>query len=68
MELAVLRTVLHWHEKRSDTFRSPIIPGMARVKPSERARTRVLSDDELRAVWKAAATSASASMVRLSGS
>jgi integrase len=54
MELAVLRTVLHWHEKRSDTFRSPIIPGMARVKPSERARERVLSDDELKRVWLAA--------------
>jgi len=27
---------------------------MARTKPSERARDRVLSDDELRAVWKAA--------------
>jgi integrase len=54
MELAVLRTVLHWHEKRSDTFRSPIIPGMARVKPSERARDRVLNDDELKGVWAAA--------------
>jgi integrase len=54
MALAVLRTVLHWHEKRSDTFRSPIIPGMARVKPSERARERVLNDDELKHVWNAA--------------
>jgi integrase len=54
MELAVLRTVLHWYEKRSDTFRSPIIPGMARVKPSERARDRVLNDEELKRVWAAA--------------
>jgi integrase len=53
MALAVLRSVLHWHEKRSDTFRSPIIPGMMRVKMVERARIRVLSDPEIRAVWRA---------------
>jgi integrase len=53
MALAVLRTVLHWHEKRSDTFRSPIIPGMARVKASERARTHVPSDDEVKRIWVA---------------
>jgi integrase len=54
MSLAVLRTVLHWYEKRSDTFRSPIIAGMARVKPSELTRDRVLGDDELKRVWNAA--------------
>jgi integrase len=54
MALAVLRSALSWHERRSDGFRSPIIPGMMRVKASERARDRVLSDDELRAVWQAA--------------
>ena len=54
MALAVLRSMLHWHEKRSDGFRSPIISGMARVKASERARDRVLNDDELRRVWEAA--------------
>jgi integrase len=54
MALAVLRSTLAWHEKRSDGFRSPVIPGMARVNASERARDRVLNDDELRRVWKAA--------------
>jgi integrase len=54
MALAVLRTVLHWHERRSDKFRSPIIPGMARVKASERARTHVPSDDEVKRIWVAA--------------
>jgi integrase len=53
MALAVLRSALHWHERRSDTFRSPIISGMKRVKASERARTRKLSDDEVKAVWVA---------------
>src|SRR5262249_31986885 len=37
-----------------DDFRSPIIRGMRRTKPQERARTRILSDDELRSVWAAA--------------
>jgi integrase len=54
MALAVLSTVLSWYEKRSDTFRSPVIKGMRRVKASERARDRVLADDELRRVWEAA--------------
>lgn len=54
MALAVLSTALSWYEKRSDMFRSPIIKGMRRVKASERARDRVLDDDELRRVWEAA--------------
>jgi integrase len=54
MALAVLSTALSWYEKRSDTFRSPVIKGMRRVKASDRARDRVLSDDEIRAVWQAA--------------
>jgi integrase len=52
--LAVLRKVMNWHATRSDDFLSPIVRGMARTKPSERARERVLSDDELRQVWQAA--------------
>jgi len=52
--LAYIRKIMNWHASRSDDFRSPIVRGMARTKPKERARDRVLSDDELRAVWKAA--------------
>lgn len=40
-----------WYAARDDDFRSPIIRGMARTKPAERARVRVLTDDELRAIW-----------------
>jgi integrase len=54
--LAVLRRVLNWHASRSDDFRSPVVRGMTRTKPKERARERKLGDDELRAVWKAAET------------
>jgi integrase len=64
--LAVLRRLFTWYAGRSDDFRSPIVRGMARTSPKERARQRVLTDDELRAVWKAAEASKSpfGSMVR----
>jgi integrase len=52
--LAHVRKIMNWHASRTDDFRSPIVRGMARTKPKEPARKRTLSDDELRAVWKAA--------------
>ena len=52
--LAYIRRVMNWHASRSDDFRSPIVRGMARTSGKERARARILTDDELRAVWKAA--------------
>ncbi len=51
--LAFVRKALRWHCIRDDNFVSPIVPGMARIKPAERARSRVLEDDELVRVWKA---------------
>jgi integrase len=51
--LAYMRKILNWHAARSDDFRSPIVRGMAKTKPSERRRQRILNDDELRAIWKA---------------
>jgi len=53
--LAFLRRVFNWYALRSDDFRSPIVRGMSRTKPQERARARVLTDDEIRIVWAAAA-------------
>jgi integrase len=58
--LAYLRRVMTWHASRSDDFRSPIVRGMARTRPGQRRRQRVLSDDELKAVWWAAEGSPSA--------
>jgi integrase len=55
--LAIVRKIMNWHASRSDEFRSPIVRGMARTKPKERARERTLSDDELRAIWQAASDS-----------
>jgi integrase len=51
--LAYIRKVMNWHASRSDEFRSPIVRGMARTSGKERARARILSDEELPAVWKA---------------
>jgi integrase len=52
--LATIRKIMNWHASRSDEFRSPIVRGMARTSGKDRARARILSDDELRAIWKAA--------------
>jgi integrase len=52
--LAMLRKLMNWHAGRDDDFRSPIVKGMARTKPAERARERILEDHDLRAVWTAA--------------
>jgi integrase len=54
--LAYLRRVFTWHAGRSDDFRTPVVRGMARTKPAERARERTLTDDEIRKVWSAAGT------------
>jgi integrase len=52
--LAALSRLFRWFALRSDTFTSPVAPGMARSKPAvERARSRTLLDDEIRRVWAA---------------
>ena len=51
--LAIIRKVMNWHASRSDDFLSPVVRGMARTQGP--ARDRVLTDDELRAIWKAEA-------------
>ena len=54
LTLAVVRRLFSWHAARSDDFNSPIVRGMSRIKESERRRKRILSDDELVRIWKAA--------------
>lgn len=49
--LGIIGRVMDWHATRSDTFRSPIVKGMKRAGAQE--RSRILTDDELRAVWAA---------------
>jgi integrase len=49
--LAYVRKAFNWYATRDDQFNVPVVRGMARIKAKERARTRVLSDDEIRAIW-----------------
>jgi integrase len=51
--LTVLRSIANWVQSRNDDYTPPFTRGMRRVQ--ERERSRVLTDDELRAVWHAAA-------------
>jgi integrase len=51
--LAILRRIMRWHATRDDEFITPVIPGMNRQKAAEHRRTRILDDNEIRAVWKA---------------
>jgi integrase len=49
--LGLIRKIMNWHASRSDEFRSPIVRGMARSQ--SRSRERILTDDELRKLWRA---------------
>jgi integrase len=51
--LAILRAITNWFATRDEDYVSPIVRGMARVKTKERARSRILADDEIRDVWAA---------------
>ena len=51
--LAFLSRVFSWYAARNDDFRSPIIRGMGRVKPRQRAGKRTLADEEIRDLWTA---------------
>jgi hypothetical protein len=46
--LAYVRKAFNWYSLRDDEFVNPVVPGMARTKPEERKRTRILDDAELR--------------------
>jgi integrase len=50
--LTTLRSLMTWFQTRDHYYVSPIIRGMQRSEA--KARDRILSDDEIRLVWKAA--------------
>jgi integrase len=54
--LGTLRRICGWHAIRDDRYTPPFVRGMARRTKEERERDRILTDDELRRVWKAAET------------
>jgi integrase len=49
----VLNALMNWHQDRSE-FTNPMTRMKARLKPIDRARTHVPSDDEIKAIWLAA--------------
>jgi integrase len=64
--LATLRGVASWYAARNDDYTPPFTRNMRRVPTQARKRARVLADDELRAVWRAAEAAGSyGAMVRL---
>jgi integrase len=54
--LAYVRKAFNWQMINDDNFKSPIVRGMARTKPKQRARKRTLTDEEIRDVWAALET------------
>jgi integrase len=52
--LAHVRRIMNWYATRSDEYVSPIVQGMRRTDPKDRARDRILSHEEIRLVWEAA--------------
>ena len=54
--LNIVRSVMNWYASRHDDFNPPIVRGMRRQSPHAQARTRTLTDDEIRAIWRAAET------------
>jgi integrase len=50
--LGHVRSIANWYAARNDDYLSPFTRAMQRVE--KRARSRILSDPELRAVWKEA--------------
>jgi integrase len=52
--LKITGGIFRWYQARHEGYHTPVVPGMRRSSRKEGARSRVLNDDELRAVWKTA--------------
>jgi integrase len=65
--LSVLRSIMNWFATRDENYASPIVKGMNRDKRSlaERSRKRILTDEEIRAVWAACNGGTFGALVRL---
>jgi integrase len=51
LTLAYLRRIMNWHATQTDNYSSPIVRGMGRAGAIK--RDRMLTEDELRAFWRA---------------
>jgi integrase len=52
--LNVVRSIMNWYATRHDDYVPPIVRGMKRQSAKAQARARILSDDEIRLIWKQA--------------
>src|SRR5207302_5790136 len=52
--LGYVGSALNWYADRDDDFAPPRLKGLKRATGPEHKRDRVLSHDEIRAIWKAA--------------
>jgi integrase len=52
--LSYIRVMMNEYAKDHDDYVSPIVRGMGRYKIADHRRSRVLGDDEIRALWKVA--------------
>jgi integrase len=52
--LNVVRSIMNWYATRHDDYNPPIVKGMKRQKASAQARSRILDDAEIRAIWAVA--------------
>src|SRR5262249_22624468 len=50
--LNVVRSIMHWFSARHDEYNPPVVRHMKRQKVA--SRTRVLDDNEIRAIWRVA--------------
>jgi integrase len=51
--LSAIACVLKFHARRVDDYVPPLAAGMNRTSAKDRARDRILTDDEIRRVWNA---------------
>jgi integrase len=51
--LTILRSIMFWYATRNDDYTPPVVRGMGRDQAQP--RERILTDDEIRTIWKAAA-------------
>ena len=49
--LAIIRKLMHWYQSRNDDYLVPVVRGMNRYKAADHKGARILSDDEIRALW-----------------
>jgi integrase len=51
--LAIISKMANWYEGRNEDYVSPVVKSMKRYSGKEHARSRILTDDEIRELWKA---------------